>query len=100
MSGRDASELLILKAELKTISGGILTASSMEQVVKRERDGDEIHQKDCGTCAYWSTKGRKYLCACAKKGRHAWGKREAWKWCGAKEGEKCYIRVKDMPNAF
>ena len=56
----------------------------LEQI-KKERDAAmKFIPKDCETCAYWRPK-EENICVAPKGVPCHWGKREAWKWCGAKE---------------
>ena len=56
----------------------------LEQV-KKERDAAvKFIPRDCDTCAYWRPKEAN-ICVAPKELSCHWGKREAWKWCGAKE---------------
>lgn len=83
MSGREASELLILKAELKNYKRWYFDCVKQLEQVKRERDAAmKFIPKDCETCAYWRPK-EENICVAPEGAPCHWSKREAWKWCGA-----------------
>lgn len=85
MSGREASELLILKAELKKYKQSYFDCAEQLERVKKERDAAvKFIPQDCETCAYWRP-GEEDICNAPKGMSCHWGKREAWKWRGPKE---------------
>ena len=85
MTDREEMELLVLRAELKNYKRWYFDCVEKLEQIKRERDAAmKFIPHDCETCAYWRLK-EENICVAPEGAPCHWSKREAWKWCGAKE---------------